>query len=296
MNQLQPGLERAMPVAGALVLVLQPQQLLLHEVLLPVAAAQDLVSVLSFEIDKYTPFKASQVHFDFVRAPSVHRDLIYIRLAVVSSERLNATLDQAQRAGYSVTAVDAVDEHGTRLGINLLPPQRRSQLRRSWLQPVPALMVISLALILTIPLLWLHNRQQALEDMQLQIKTLQQQTQQTQTLNQQINETLNAQRYVMERRAQTTSMSALLNELTQCIPLDTTLENLSVSIDGQVILSGQSTQASTLITAMRSCSSLQGINFQGAIQPDPVSGQERFTLLATLRKVEAGNAPTTLSR
>lgn len=295
-GRLQPLLEPVTPANGTPVLVLQQPQLLIHEVLLPVAAAQDLTSVLSFEMDKYTPFKASQVYFDFTREPSGHREPIRIRLAVVSRERLDAILDQAQQAGHSIAAVDAIDEHGVRLNINLLPSQRRPQVQRSWVRPVPTLALVALALMLTTMLLWLHNRQQALEDMQRQVKALQQQTQQVQALNQQINETLSAQRYVMEQRAQSTSMSALLNELTQCITLDTTLEYLSVGTDGQLSLSGESTQASALPTAMRSCNSLQGINFQGAIQADPVTGLERFTLLATLRKVEAGHAPATLPR
>ncbi|WP_248132056.1 general secretion pathway protein GspL [Pseudomonas sp. B329] len=277
---------------GIAVLILQSPQLLIHEVLLPVAAAQNLASVLSYEMDRYTPYTASQVYFDFAHEPIKHRALVRIRLAVVKRERLDTLLDQAQQADHSITAVDVVDEHGARLNVNLLPPHRRAQVRRTFMQPLPALVLAALALMITPPLLWLHNRQQALEDMQRQVKVLQEQTQQVLRINQQINETLNAQRYVVERRAQTTSMSALLNELTQCITLDTSLEYLDISVDGQVSLTGHSNQASALMSSMKSCNSLTGINFQGAIQPDSATGQDRFTLLATLRKMESSHAPT----
>ncbi|MGZ0701451.1 PilN domain-containing protein [Pseudomonas piscis] len=293
-GQLQPAL--APSTSGPPVLVLLPHQRLLHEVSLPAAVAQDLTSMLSFEMDKYTPFKASQVYFDCVRLPSTHDSLIRIRLAVVSRERLDALLDQAQQAGHSIMAVDVLDEHGARLHVDLLAPHRRAQIRRSLIQPLPVLALVALILALASLQLWLHNRQQALEDMQQQVKTLQQQTQQVQALNRQIDDTLNAQRYVVERRAQSRSMAALLNELTQCIPLNTTLESLDINPDGQVSLTGQSSQASALISAMKACRSLEGINFQGAIQPDPVTGLDRFSMLATLRKAEASHAPATNPR
>ncbi|TLG87421.1 general secretion pathway protein GspL [Pseudomonas edaphica] len=278
---------------GTVVLVLLPSQLLIHELLLPAAAAQNLASVLSYEMDKYTPYKASQVYFDFAREPTEHRTLVGIRLAAVNRERLDTLLDQAQQAGHLIASVDVLDEHGVRLNVNLLPPHRRLQIRRTFMRPFPALVVVGLVLIITTMLLWLHNRQQALEEMQREVKALQQQTQHVQAINQQINDTLNAQRYVVERRAQTTSMSALLNELTQCITLDTTLEYLDISVDGQVSLTGHSNQASALMSSMKSCSSLTAINFQGAIQPDSATGKDRFTLLATLRKMEASHAPKT---
>lgn len=293
-GQLQPAL--APSTSGPPVLVLLPHQRLLHEVSLPAAVAQDLTSMLSFEMDKYTPFKASQVYFDCVRLPSTHDSLIRIRLAVVSRERLDALLDQAQQAGHSIMAVDVLDEHGARLHVDLLAPHRRAQIRHSLIQPLPVLALVALILALASLQLWLHNRQQALEDMQQQVKTLQQQTQQVQALNRQIDDTLNAQRYVVERRAQSRSMAALLNELTQCIPLNTTLESLDINPDGQVSLTGQSSQASALISAMKACRSLEGINFQGAIQPDPVTGLDRFSMLATLRKAEASHAPATNPR
>lgn len=295
-DQLQPVLAPITSTAGTPVLILLPHQRLLHEVSLPAAAAQDLASTLAFEMDKYTPFKASQVYFDFVRADAEHDSLIRIRLAVVSHERLDALLDQAQQAGHSIMAVDVLDEHGMRLNVNLLPPHRRTSARRLLIQPRAAFTLVSLILAMTTLQLWLHNRQQALEDMRHQVKALQQQTQQVQSLNQQIDDTLNAQRYVVERRAQTTSMTSLLNELTQCIPLNTTLDYLNINADGQLSLTGQSSQASALITAMKACSNLEGIHFEGGIQPDPVTGQDRFTMLATLRKAEANHAPATNPR
>jgi len=295
-DQPQPVLAPVTSAIGIPVLILLPHQRLLHEVSLPAAVAQDIASMLAFEMDKYTPFKASQVYFDFARIDAEHDSLIRIRLAVVSQGRLDALLDQAQQAGHSIMAVDVLDECGVRLNVNLLPSPRRTSVRRLLMQPSAALRVVALILTIAALVLWLHNRQQALDDMRRQVKALQQQTQHVQTLKQQIDDTLSAQSYVAERRAKTTSMAAQLNELTQCIPLNTTLDYLNINADGQVSLTGQSSQASALITAMKACSNLEGIHFEGGIQPDPVTGQDRFTMLATLRKAEASNAPTTNPR
>lgn len=274
------------------ILVLPRDQVLLIPVQLPLAASPDADAALTFEIDKYTPFKSSDVHFDKVppQSPHKHPDLLDFQLIVVLRERLNAVLDTASQVGQQIDAVDAFDDQGKRLNINLLPADRRPSHQHPARRVQQTLASATVALLVSVMLLWVHNRQSALEEMQRQVKVLRSETQQIQALQQQLSELQEAGSFVENKKANAHSKTALLHELTTCIPDNTWLEQLDINQQGTVSLSGQSSQASELIDKMKACARLEGLQFQGIIQPDRNTGMDRFNLTAQLRIKDDRNA------
>ena len=76
--------------AGQVVLVLPDDQVLRRTVELPLAARENLREVVSFELDRYTPFAAEDVMFDLPEAAgdpvTVDRDLVQVRLKAVAED------------------------------------------------------------------------------------------------------------------------------------------------------------------------------------------------------------------
>ncbi|MGY2202491.1 PilN domain-containing protein [Pseudomonas gingeri] len=270
------------------VLLLPCAQVLLARVQLPQAAATQVEAALAFEMDKYTPFKATQVYFDTVRDPPAERarPMFGLTLVVALRERIDTLLDEAARTGLRIDAIDVLDRGGSRLHVNLLPPHRRPQTRHPTRRLQLGLALLGAGLSLVAMLLWAHNRQAALDAMTAEVNTLRNDTAQIQALRRQLDELLDTGRYVQTQKALSLSRTVLLQELTACIPADTWLEQLNIDTQGTLILSAQSSQASDLIAKMKACTHLQDLQFQGAIQADASTGQDRLNLTARLRPRE----------
>jgi len=274
------------------ILILPRDQVLLIPVQLPLAASPDADAALAFEMDKYTPFKPSDAYFDKVRVQGTHKHpgFLDVQLVVVLRERLNAVLEAASQKGLQIDAVDAFDDQGKRLYIDLLPADRRPRHQHPARRAQQVLAGLSVMLLVSVMLLWVHNRQSALEEMQRQVKVLRSDTQQIKALQQQLSALQDAGRFVEDQKTNAISKAALLQELTTCIPENTWLEQLDINQQGTVSLSGQSSQASELIEKMKTCSSLENLQFQGIIQPDHNTGMDRFNLTAQLRIKDDHNA------
>lgn len=268
------------------------EQVMLAHVQLPRAAAAQAHAALAFEMDKYTPFKADQVYFDSVRDPTVDRAraVFELTLVVALRERIDAILEEAAQTGWRIDAIDAQDRDGSRLNVNLLPAQRRPQTRHPTRRLQLGLALLSAGLSVAAMLMWVHNRQSALDVMKAQVTALRNDTQQIQTLRRQLDEQLDTGRYVQTQKALSLSKTALLQELTTCIPTDTWLEQLDIDAQGTLTLSAQSSQASDLIAKMKTCATLRDLQFQGAIQADATTGQDRLNLTARLRPPEEQHA------
>jgi general secretion pathway protein L len=272
------------------VLLLSSRQALIKTITLPAAAAQDVAAAVAFEMDRHTPFKANQVYYAVRRWPSRPKQPINVTLVTLLRDRLDRLLEQLRSRGIQPDEIDIQTAEGTRLGINLLPAGYRQPRKNPRHQLNMGLAILAAVLIFAAMQLWLHNRSVALEKMRQEVNQLRADAREIEDLRQQIQNGLGATRYLTERKTNTPPLSVMLSELTQCLPKDTWLTELSVEGDGQVNLAGQSQKAGALIGEMKNCRSLTGAQFQGVIQPDETTKKERFYLLAHLRREEASNA------
>ncbi|WP_158700993.1 PilN domain-containing protein [Phytohalomonas tamaricis] len=272
------------------VILLPARQALVKTISLPAAAAQDLSAALSFEMDRHTPFKASQVYYATHRWPSHSPQSLELVLAVVLRERLDVLLEKLVHLGIHPTAIDVQTEKDARLGVNLLPPERRKLRHKPRRLLNVGLTALSVMLLFATLQFWLHNREETLAAMQQEVAHLRSTAHEIDDLRQQLQNDLGATRYLTERKRAIPPLSAVLSELTHCLPPDTWLSNLNIETDGQVRLAGQSQRAGALINELKKCPSLTRAQFQGVIQPDETTGQERFYLLAYLRREDVGNA------
>jgi general secretion pathway protein L len=280
------AVSRAAP-AQRYALMLPASMVMAQRLSLPSIATRNLHDVLGFELDKHTPFSATQLYFD-ARVLGRTQQMAQVLLVAVLRERLEAVLEHCRQRHIALHSIDARDPQGMPLRVDLLPrdgrPATPGASRFKGL--LPGALV---ALLLTSMLLWLNARQSLLNDMQAVVGEQRQQVDQLQHLRGELLNTRGAARYLAQQKTAQPTLTRLLAELTDCLGADTWLEQLEVSENGEVTMSGQSARASDLISRIKACPSLVDARFQGIIAPDDESGKDRFSLHAQLRK-EAADA------
>ncbi|EPJ79888.1 putative general secretion pathway protein L [Pseudomonas sp. CFII64] len=277
------------PAGTHVVLDLPADVVLLHRVPLPLAAARDVRSVMAFELDRFTPFDASQVYYA-IRRDGIRDTQVWVTLALVQRDFLDQCLHHCTATGLVLEAVEVLDDVGQPMGLDLLPTGYDAAVQHRGRHLAMGLGVACVALAIALHGVWLHNRQIALAVMKTEVQTLRQQANEDAALRNASGASRSAVQFLFERRLNQPSRALLLSELTRCLPPDTWLQTLEISADGQVDVAGLSTRASSLIALIKGCSQLSDPQYQGVIQPDEASGRDRFYIRAKTRG-ESGDGP-----
>jgi len=252
----------------------------------PASAEPRLREVMGHEIDRQTPFALDQVSFEprILARDAVARQL-RVELVVLPRIRLDAALLQLGPLAAGLAGVDIVDASGSRLGVNLLPlvgraaRQDRSRILNRWLA------ALLLSALLASMVLALGNRRHAFEVFSVRLATATADARQVRKLRNSLERSVMAANFLARQRAQQPTMLELLADLTRRIPDTTSLEKIAVN-EGNVVLIGQSQQASSLVGLLQGSPLIKTPTLTGSVQTDPRTGKERFTLTA----VVAGSA------
>lgn len=267
-------------VSGAkLVLLLPRSAVLVQHLDLPLASARNLRKVVEYELDRLTPFEASQLYFVARREGRSGR-FIRVTLVAILRDHLDAILNECAAQGLHPSAVDIQDDVNTRLHVDLLPAGLRV-IQHSSRQGVRRLLLwLCAGLLITAMLLVLNQRQAVLAQMQTTVLAQREEVTQLQKVRQQLANTRDPAHYLIRRKTAQPPLAALLTELTGCLPADTWVEQLDINHGVDISFTGQSAKASALIGRIKDCHSLKDARFEGVIQPDPHTGKDHFSMRA----------------
>ncbi len=276
------------PVLGAAIADL-PRWLLLpasvslrRRMLLPAGAAERLRDVVGFEIDRQTPFSADAVAFD---ARVLGRrdgdgqldvELVAVPLVALNPQRAALGPLAATLAGIDVAAAD-----GAPLGINLLPLAQRRRHRDAWRMWNAALAAV--ALLALAATLWqlLENRRAAADAFERAIARRAAPARLAAAQRQQLQGLIAGQAFLDRARASRPTAVEITDELSRRLPDGTYLEKLAIE-DERLTLIGLSNEAAALVGRLQDSALWRLPALAGALQPDPASGRDRFTLTADL--------------
>jgi general secretion pathway protein L len=263
-------------------LLLDGRQVLRRVLSLPAAAEPRLREVLRHEIDRQTPFGPEQVAFEArILARDPVQKLLQVELLALPNARLDAALAQLGALAEGLAGVDVQDGADHRLGVNLLPPARRQRRgeRDAWLRwglIAGAVLLLWLAMLQT-----LDNRREALTALNARIVTADRELHEARKLSDQLRTSQQATAFLSRTRAQQPTLTELLLDLTRRIPDTTALEKLAVN-QGKIVMIGQSQEAPALVGLLQGSPVLRTPALAGAVQRDPRTGRDRFTLTANL--------------
>lgn len=261
---------------------------------LPAAAEENLRQVLSFEMDRQTPFKADQVYFDSrISARDAVSRTLRVDLVVLPRAVLDAQLGAVAGGDLEIDGVDVRASEasgGSRRGINLLPLERRAKARdRRWMINA-ALAAAALVLLVFNMSESLQNRAIAVETMQSEVDKAAVAAREVLELRKALQDSVEGANFLSEKKQKGPSVVALLDDLTARLNDDTYLERLSIE-NNQIQLQGQSKEAASLISVLGESPFLANPKLEGQIQPDPRTGKDRFTISAEPLNVAVDQQP-----
>jgi len=277
-------------------LVLPANRGLRRRMLMPGAAVDRLREVLRFEIERQTPFEASSVVFDALllgRRPDGQAD---IELVVVPRASFDAALLELGPLAGSLAGVDIAGAGGVPLGVNLLPAESRVRISDPWRAWNWALLAVALLALAAGMWQSLDNRRAAAEQLAKDVASRGQAARRVAMQRQQLVDAVQGAAFLDRARSGRPTMVEVMDELSRRLPDNTYLEKLAIE-DDHVLLIGLSTEASALIARLEGSNLWKSPALTGALQPDPRTQRDRFTLTADLAiKPGAGKEPANDAR
>lgn len=267
-------------------LLLDAGQVLQRRISLPLTAAPRLRELLAHEVDRQTPFRADQVAFDCrVLTRDAEAGKLEAELVVVPLARLESIISRLGPLGSSLAGVD-VEASGRALGLNLLPLNRRRQARDHMLWVHFALVAVVLAGVWFTLWQTLENRRDAVAELREVVEQRQNEARRAAALREQLDAAAGGATFLAGLRESRPRVLAVIDDVSRRLPDGTWLERLTIN-QGRVVLQGLSNEASGTIAWLQESPYLGEPAFSGAVQPDPRSGAQRFTLTAELTVPEA---------
>lgn len=248
---------------------------------LPGAARERLREVLGFEIERQTPFTANDVLYDG-RVLQVRDDgQLQVELVVVPRAGFEAACDALQGLSAWLAGVDLVDADGRPLGINLLPLARRyirANPWRWWNVLFAAVLILATGFGLAQVL---ANRRAAADQLEAEVATRSVQARVVAQQRQRLVDAVEGGVYLQQQRNARPSVVEVMDELARRLPDGTYLEKVSIEA-GQLTVIGLSNQAAALVGMLEGARQWHAPALYGALQPDPRTRSDRFTLVAQL--------------
>lgn len=264
------------------VLRLTRQDAIQKELSLPVAARENLAQVVSYELDRYTPFKPEQVYFAVKPLADSHESgQINVMLVLTPRETLDALYDDIKALGLSPKLADyegaANDLEQNYDYYNLLPDRFREKtdknaalLHSALVGSVFALLIAAIAL----PVWFEYRTVNALSE---QLDGIEKQARKIDALQSEIDALVEESRRLVDVKSSAPSVVVMLNALSSLIKDDTWLTYAQYS-DGHLQIQGESPSASTLIAVLEASPLFDNVRFVSPVTQDRVSGLERFQI------------------
>lgn len=267
-------------------LLLPATQGLRRPLILPAAARERLRAVLGFEVDRQTPFAADAVLFDGRLLEERADGSLQAELVVVPRPRFDAVAAGLGGLGAHLAGVDLAGDDGQALGVNLLPPAQRYRRRDPWRLLNLALAVVALAALALGLSQLLDNRRAAADQLRATIAQRQAQAQGVSAARQRVVDAVEGEAFLRGLRSDRPASVEVMEALSQRIPDGTYLEKLAIE-GNQVTLLGLSNQAAALVGQLEGAPQWTSAALSGALQSDPRTRMDRFTVIAQLAQGRA---------
>lgn len=267
---------------------LLPDQFLVRTVKLPAPAAENLMQVLAFEMDRLTPFKADQVYYSarIVERLADTRQ-IRVELALTPRSKLDPLLDELLSFGWRP---DRVLVGRNEAEHDLLPDKYR-RVRSSLPQRITLVLAVlfasSLLATLALPVWLNYNLQEALQQETRRISKV---AKEVEALKSEAERLTHESGFLQRRKREEPPVVGMLNELSRVIPDQTWLNGLQYR-DRKIIIQGQSPAASSLIERIEASPFFQNTSFVSPVTKDVASGQERFQIATEVVREESSEHP-----
>jgi general secretion pathway protein L len=242
---------------------------------LPLAAAPDLRSVIGYEINRTTPFEPHQIYWTWtVEARDRTVGRIRVRLSLVPKAPLLPLLAALAQVGLSPSALEAVSSDDRRCMI----PLRKDEASASWKHRTANTLAAACGVCAIVAVLLPFSQQWiVLDRVENRIATLQPQVMQVQAIRQRIAAERVGRDGIAQERAKLGNTLKVLSVVTDLLPDDTFLQELSLH-QRQLTVSGRSSAAARLIATMASNPTFLDPGFSAPVRHNEVARADEFSI------------------
>jgi general secretion pathway protein L len=257
---------------------------------LPLAAQSNISQVVSYELDRYSPFKADQVYFStrLERIDTEAAQLI-VQLMIVPKKLLETLYQDCKMLGISLHYVDVEncpnDLQQLHSAYNLLPLNLQPKIANTPRRIITGLLMLLVLLSvasLALPV-WLEY--QAVENLQTKIAKIEKEVKAVKNVQAEMDTMREENQLLINEKTSTPPVVVILNEISTLMKDDSWLAYLQYS-EGQLQLQGESPTASNLLADLEASDYFAKANFASPVTQDKASGMERFQISAEVTKPE----------
>lgn len=252
---------------------------LLHTcITLPAATADQMQNVLTFEMDKHTPFPAREVYFGYqILERKKSSATIQVALLLVPKKQLDPLFDRLGALHLTPSRI-VCPELSESLAIPLSITENDAANRTRKLRTLNGtLVLVMLFLLIAVPL---YHRQAKIERLTAQLETPRIRAERVVLIRRQLDELQQSRRFLSREKAIVPPVLMLLDELTRLLPDHTWLQRLQIQ-QSQVELRGESANASELIALIEDSPLFFDVHFIAPITSNPATSKERFVVNAS---------------
>ena len=266
-----------------LMLCLPPEQVLRRIVVLPLAVEQNLRQSLSFELDRYTPFRPEQAYFDFlVTARDAAQNRLTVDLAAVPKPAVDDGVARALALGLSADGAVLAEELLRQGGDcrNFLPANtlRRATGTTAWRRLGAAgLAAALLGVFLAVPI-W--QKRAAAISLLAPLAEAKAAAQETDAARDRLRKLVEEHNFLHDRKWNLPSTLLVLQELSKLLPDDTYV--MQLEMDGaSVQIQGDTGSATSLVETLEASPVFKDVGFKSQLTKLQGTPYDRFHLSAT---------------
>jgi general secretion pathway protein L len=245
---------------------------------LPLAAARELRQVLTFEMDRETPFKSDEIYWDHrLETTDRQKDRLSVRLMLVPKVTLAPLLEALDQIGIRPSRAEIADGPDAGSCLPFAGDGSRQYLTSGWLIRAAALccVILAIAAVMT-PFVRQEIVRAALDR---DIATGRAGAAEADSLRQEIDRLSGSADFVERERDKAGRPLAILAATTDVVPDDTYLTEIELR-GHKVTLTGQSATASRLIGALSAAGEFRNPGFAAPITRIEALHSELFTIIA----------------
>ncbi len=272
-----------------LILRLSKKYALQKELALPAAAKENLNQVVSYELSRYSPFKADQAYFAVKTLDTAANEpgQIRVMLIITAHHVLDTFFSEIKTFGMSPKIVDYEDfpndlsDYGSHY--NLLPTELRGKNDRTAEIVHYALMGLASLLFLSALALpvWLESR--TVDTLQSKTDIIEKEAKNIKALQAKLDSSIDNTKQLIDRKTEKPMVIEVLDTLSRLIKDDTWLAYAQYA-NGQLQIQGESPAASTLISVLEASDYFANAKFVSPVTRDNVTKLERFQISVDVTK------------
>jgi general secretion pathway protein L len=260
---------------------LDGEQVLRRTVQLPIAAMENLREVLGFEMDRYTPFNARDIHYDFeIVGTDKKNNRVTVDLAVATKDAVQRVLDVAKLLGLEPACIGPIAVSDAKdVAFNFLPPRQTKVHGPVW-RGFTVIAALGLAMLLGNAIyLPIKAKQDAVRISEERLAQAHAQAVETDQLKERFDQLLERSSFVFRQKQALARVTELIDEITRLLPDDTWLMQFDLKKD-TLKLTGYSSKALALLEVLETSQMLKSVRFTSPVTQDARLGVDRFALTA----------------